>query len=271
MAFFDMEEIKTKEDKPSGGRIITLNGKKVRVLGIRRLTPTECARLQTVPEWYRWYGNYAEDIMDDVKTKGYNVAFGLLSSENITKNVSEVLSVIPVVESECAPNKVERLVVSFDTDIPDSEARAVLFAKGRDEMSVPAGFTCDVDMGDYKVSVMPNGILKERLPESTDEMGLIKVLKGLHEVGASDAVAYLIAWSICRGILSTMSGVSVCVDGTCTVAAGRLTWELTSLRIGQVKPISDSSAYKALGNGWTCAVIQHFYSFLPKEWFNKSA
>ena len=21
---------------------------------IRRLTPTECARLQTVPEWYRW-------------------------------------------------------------------------------------------------------------------------------------------------------------------------------------------------------------------------
>lgn len=21
---------------------------------IRRLTPTECARLQTIPEWYRW-------------------------------------------------------------------------------------------------------------------------------------------------------------------------------------------------------------------------
>jgi len=267
MAFFDMEEIKPKEDRPSDGRIITLNGKKVRVLGIRRLTPTECARLQTIPDWYRWYGNYAEDIMEEVKTKGYSVALGLLSSEAVTKNVSEVLSVIPVVESECAPNKVERLVVSFDTDIPDSGARAVLFAKGRDDMSVPAGFTCSVD----NVSVMPDGILNGRLPESTDEMGLIKTLKGLHEVGASDAVAYLIAWSICRGILSTMSGVSVCVDGECSVKGGKLTWELKSLRIGQVKRISDSSIYKALGNGWTCAVIQHFYSFLPKEWFNKSA
>lgn len=37
-----------------GPRIITLNGRKVRVLGIRRLTPTECARLQTIPEWYKW-------------------------------------------------------------------------------------------------------------------------------------------------------------------------------------------------------------------------
>ena len=34
-----------------GPRIITLFGKKVRVLGIRRLTPTECSRLQTIPTW----------------------------------------------------------------------------------------------------------------------------------------------------------------------------------------------------------------------------
>lgn len=35
-------------------RVITLHGKKVKVLGIRRLTPTECARLQTIPDWYKW-------------------------------------------------------------------------------------------------------------------------------------------------------------------------------------------------------------------------
>ena len=35
-------------------RIIDLFGKKVRVLGIRRLTPTECSRLQTIPTWYKW-------------------------------------------------------------------------------------------------------------------------------------------------------------------------------------------------------------------------
>lgn len=32
----------------------TLNGRKVKVLGIRRLTPTECARLQTIPTSYKW-------------------------------------------------------------------------------------------------------------------------------------------------------------------------------------------------------------------------
>jgi site-specific DNA-cytosine methylase len=37
-----------------GPRIINLFGKKVRVLGIRRLTPTECSRLQTIPTWYKW-------------------------------------------------------------------------------------------------------------------------------------------------------------------------------------------------------------------------
>ena len=37
-----------------GPRIIDLFGKKVRVLGIRRLTPTECSRLQTIPTWYKW-------------------------------------------------------------------------------------------------------------------------------------------------------------------------------------------------------------------------
>ena len=209
--------------------------------------------------------------MDGVSTKGYNVALGLLSSDVVTKNVSEVLSVIPVVESSCTPVKVDRLSVSFDTDIPDSSARAVLFVKGKDETSLPAGFIREVDMGGYQVSVMPNGVLSGRLPESTDEAGFIKALKELHTVGATDAVAYLIAWAVCRGILATMRGVSVCIDGECSVKGGKLTWELKSLRLGTIKPISDSSAYKALGNGWTCAVIQHFYSFLPKEWQSKTA
>ena len=40
--------------KYEGPRIINLFGKKVRVLSIRRLTPTECARLQTIPTWYKW-------------------------------------------------------------------------------------------------------------------------------------------------------------------------------------------------------------------------
>ena len=32
------------------------SGQKACIIGnrIRRITPTECARLQTIPEWYRW-------------------------------------------------------------------------------------------------------------------------------------------------------------------------------------------------------------------------
>ena len=49
-----MAQTDTNFMKYEGPRIINLFGKKVRVLGIRRLTPTECSRLQTIPEWYKW-------------------------------------------------------------------------------------------------------------------------------------------------------------------------------------------------------------------------
>lgn len=49
-----MAQNETNFMKYEGPRIINLFGKKVRVLGIRRLTPTECARLQTIPTWYKW-------------------------------------------------------------------------------------------------------------------------------------------------------------------------------------------------------------------------
>lgn len=49
-----MAQNNTNFMKYEGPRIINLFGKKVRVLGIRRLTPTECARLQTIPEWYKF-------------------------------------------------------------------------------------------------------------------------------------------------------------------------------------------------------------------------
>lgn len=48
----EYKTMETKEQKDN--RIITIFGKKVKVLGIRRLTPTECARLQTIPTWYKW-------------------------------------------------------------------------------------------------------------------------------------------------------------------------------------------------------------------------
>ena len=53
---FDIKLKTATDDKGHDPRIIMLNGKKVRVLGIRRLTPIECSRLQTIPEWYDWEG-----------------------------------------------------------------------------------------------------------------------------------------------------------------------------------------------------------------------
>ena len=38
---------RARED--GSGQNVVMIGK-----GIRRLTPTECARLQTVPDWYKW-------------------------------------------------------------------------------------------------------------------------------------------------------------------------------------------------------------------------
>lgn len=50
-------EIKTGEcfdAEFEGENEIYINGQKVKNLRIRRLTPTECARLQTIPTWYEW-------------------------------------------------------------------------------------------------------------------------------------------------------------------------------------------------------------------------
>lgn len=51
-----MAQENTNFMRNEGNREIILHGKKVKVLGIRRLTPTECARLQTIPTWYNWDG-----------------------------------------------------------------------------------------------------------------------------------------------------------------------------------------------------------------------
>lgn len=42
---------KEQKEKPTG---LVINGKPVKNVRIRRLTPIECARLQTIPEWYNW-------------------------------------------------------------------------------------------------------------------------------------------------------------------------------------------------------------------------
>lgn len=41
---------------------------------------------------------------------------------------------------------------------------------------------------------------------------------------------------------------------------------LQTLPDGYTDGISNTSRYKALGNGWTVEVIKHIFSFLPKEW-----
>lgn len=45
-----------KTAKPEQSTGLVINGKPVKKVRIRRLTPTECARLQTIPEWYNWEG-----------------------------------------------------------------------------------------------------------------------------------------------------------------------------------------------------------------------
>ena len=51
----------------TSNRIINLFGKKVRVLGIRRLTPTECARLQTHAYRVRKVADYPDLVQVGVQ------------------------------------------------------------------------------------------------------------------------------------------------------------------------------------------------------------
>ena len=312
MPFFDLKATAKPKDENNDSRIIMLNGKKVRVLGIRRLTPTECARLQTIPEWYIWYGDYQQELLNmDVaqcKSAPLNDVASLLQAEqqdiatsiisaicgegqlNLEENswINPSSVALKVVEDNAKLQKVcvsstinNGCEISLSTPI-----RNVLYVMNQSDIADAAGFVASItstgsNMQTLCIQTRGNAVLTEILGADTikmDESFFIEKLrqKFLEENSIQmklSIISTLINWTIAKKIYTCVKtpNISVCIDSSSDLQGLSLTWELSSLKMGSIKPISDSSAYRVLGNGWTVEVIKHFFSFLPKDWFGDKA
>ena len=312
MPFFDMKSVAKPKDENNDSRIIMLNGKKVRVLGIRRLTPTECARLQTIPEWYDWYGDYQQELLNmdisQCKSAPLKAVVSLLQTEkqDIATSIISAICGVEQSNSEGAwlinPNsvvlkvaednaKLQKVCVSSITNngfesSQLTQTRNVLYVTNQLDIAEDAGFAVSItgigsNMQTLCMQITESSYLTEILDGNTTKLAeniFIEKLqkKFLEETSVQkklSTISTLISWTIAKKICisAQTTNISVCIASSNVLQEHSLTWELSSLKMGSIKSISDSSAYRVLGNGWTVSVISWFFSFLPKEWFGNKA
>lgn len=286
-----------------GPRIINLFGKKVRVLGIRRLTPTECSRLQTIPTWYKWecFETKEEikegEICNNVKLKG---VCSLLQTERLgyaTSTICDLLgqeqqnseeSLLTQLKSvswtaataEGEPLKVSASSITKngnESNQPTKQKNA-LFVESRSD--APDATECVVsitlhgsDMETLYIPTNVNTSLMEILGQNTTkltESSFIGLLQKKYSEDSSEKTrlfitSTLINWIIARTIFTyaQTKNICVCIGNSSEWQRHSLNTDLLYLRTGIIKKTSDSSCYRMLGNGWTVEVIKHFFSFLP--------
>jgi len=82
---------------------------------IRRLTPTECARLQTIPEWYRWENKETTYILTNDKKKficEQFAGFKIVNSQSLIKKLNYATNIILDLLEEEIPNLEELLLIN---------------------------------------------------------------------------------------------------------------------------------------------------------------
>ena len=110
------------------------------------------------------------------------------------------------------------------------------------------------------------------------ESGFIEsLLKRYWEGNSCQTKSYitsiLINWIIAKAIymcVKTIKNTSLYIDSWSELQRNSLIWELSSLQMGNIGGVSDSSAYKMLGNGWTVDVIAHLIKSTLMENTNDS-
>lgn len=110
------------------------------------------------------------------------------------------------------------------------------------------------------------------------ESGFIKsLLKRYWEENSCQTKSYitsiLINWIIAKAIymcVKITKNTPLYIDSWSELRRNSLIWELSSLQMGNIGGVSNSSAYKMLGNGWTVDVIAHLIKSTLKENINDS-
>lgn len=286
-----------------GPRIITLNGRKVKVLGIRRLTPTECARLQTIPNWYKWESyDIKQELNGGEKCNNAKLkdVYSLLQTEKLAYATSIICDIFAEVQQNHEDSLLTELKsVSWKAVTAEGEPLKVIassttkngYENNQSIQTKNALYVANcldtLDATECVVSITLHGsdtetlyiptnvntLLTEILGKNTTrltESSFIELLRKKYSEDPSEKTRLFItstltSWIIARTIFTSAQtkNTCVCIGSLSELRHHSLNTELSYLRMGNIRQTSDSSCYRMLGNGWTVEVIKHFFSFLP--------
>jgi len=289
-----------------GPRIIDLFGKKVRVLGIRRLTPTECARLQTIPAWYKWesfdtkYEIKNGELCNNAKLKDVynllqtekldsvtNIICDLLdqvqqnSEESLLTAVKNVSWTVATTDGEPLKVSASSTTRSGNENSLPIQTRNVLYVANQLGTQDATGCAASITLhgSDTETLYIPmneSTNLTEILGQNTTkltESTFIGLLQKRYSEDRSEEtrlsiISTLTSWIIARTIFMSaqIKSTCVCIGSLNELQSHSLKMDLSYLRMGTIRKTSDSSCYRMLGNGWTVEVIKLFFSFLPEAW-----
>lgn len=267
---------------------------------IRKLTVSECKRLQTVPEWYEFcwvetskqiFGEGVKicknaklkDAINLLQTEKLNYAINTIcgSLETEQQNLVENLSITKTnAKPKGATDNSRHLKVTAlcTTSVGNGNSRltnqkSALFVTNQSGTTVATECVLGITLnGCYTETLYltknENMNLMEILGVNTTkhltESGFIELLqkKCLEESSNQKKlfiISTLINWIIAKQtyMSATTKPIFISIDSLSDWQHHSLKMELSSLKMGNIGGVSNSAAYKMLGNGWTCEVICH--------------
>ncbi len=263
-------------------RAANKNGVLTNDFKLRRLTPIECARLQTIPEWYEF---------KFVQSKYFGYLCAETNKIKICQKYQENARLKDAKEKLKQKNT-ETYVqcISKDFIVMDQLNYQLNKSKRRVNIAIEKLETTEVlECATHIIEVSKFMAIHLRLKEGKNELeaedinlvetenknikSLWKIkLKGNLNEEKLYTISTLINWIIDRKIYTyakELLNIQFYIENLKNVEQNCLSVDISDLRMESILSSSDTQIYRMLGNGWTVEVIKHIFSFLNGEKNNK--
>lgn len=264
---------------------------------IRKLTPVECERLQTLPDNWTEKGaiqwNYANlmdafspsqagklnsvinTIFDSYETELQNLAENwLIKQKNVSKTGVKTNSKLLW---GCASNIIKNGNDNNQLTLP-KDVRFAMNPLGKDVvecvLSTISNGKSMATLCTMRLENMNHTAIKgQNIIDLQTVDGCIKQLLSKCSGENSNQTRLFIILTLINLITvkaiflcaKVMGNICVSIDNSNISLGNSLEMELSGLRMENITEISNSSRYKCLGNGWTVDVIAHIFKQLPTE------
>ena len=280
---------------------------------IRKLTVTECRRLQTIPDWYKfesreiYYQQFystrgkkenegqckyvkskavinpsqakkldcaINTILDSLDTELLNLLgnLSIKAKSVLSRGATEDNKQIWVTASNTikSGNEVNQSTqtknVSFAVNLLDTQGAMECVLN----ITVNGDFTETHYIGKNDCANLTEIPATDIIKHQTED-GFIKWLQKKYldansKTEKSYTISILTNWIIAKAIFMCAKATKntwLYIDSWSELQQNSLNLELSSLRMESTKKISDTSAYRMLGNGWTVEVIKHILLHIP--------